>query len=74
VFLVRPAKRRKKNFLRRVTVVSMFVIALLWLGTYLHFVVESRRNAELKIRDAELSRWIEELTEEINRIKESRTR
>jgi cell division protein FtsB len=71
---MRPAKRRKKNFLRRVTVVSMFVIALLWLGTYLHFVVESRRNAELKARDKELSQQIEELTEEINKVRESRTR
>ncbi|WP_448523210.1 hypothetical protein [Pseudothermotoga sp.] len=71
---MRPTKRRKKNFLRRVTVVSMFVIALLWLGTYLHFVVESRRNAELKIRDKELSQQIKELTEEINKIRESRAR
>ncbi|WP_448535670.1 hypothetical protein [Pseudothermotoga sp.] len=71
---MRPTKRRKKNFLRRVTVVSMFVIALLWLGTYLHFVVESRKNAELKIRDKELSQQIEELTKEINRIRESKVR
>ncbi len=52
----------------------MFVIAFLWLGTYLHFVVESRRNAELKARDKELSQQIEELTEEINKVRESRAR
>lgn len=53
-------------------VVSFLVIAFLWLATYLHFVVESRRNVEFKIKDRELSQQIEELTEQINRIKGSK--
>ncbi|HBT39823.1 MAG: hypothetical protein XD58_0970 [Thermotoga sp. 50_1627] len=70
---MKPTKKQKKGFLRHVVVISFFVIAFLWLATYLHFVVESRRNVELKIRDEELSQRIEELTEQINRIKGSKT-
>jgi len=69
---VRPTKGREKGFLRHVVVVSFFVIAFLWLATYLHFVVESRRNVEFKIKDRELSQQIEELTDQINRIKGSK--
>lgn len=63
------AVRRQKSYLRYVALVSLFVIAFLWLGAYLHFVVESKRNVELRVREMQLSSQAEELLREVETLR-----
>lgn len=71
---MRPLKKRRDNFMRRVMVVTLFTILFLWAGFYLRFTIEARKNAELVARRDSLSTQIEELMKELSELKESRTK
>ncbi|MGB9790075.1 hypothetical protein [Thermotoga caldifontis] len=63
------ARRRQKNYLRYVVLASLFVIAFLWLGAYVHFVTELKKNVELRATEKQLSSQVEELLEEVERLR-----
>ncbi|KAF2958205.1 hypothetical protein AS159_00330 [Thermotoga sp. Ku-13t] len=63
------ARRRQKNYFRYVVLASLFVVAFLWLGAYLHFVVESKRNVELRAREMLLSSQVEGLLKEVETLR-----
>lgn len=71
---MRPLKKRRDNFVRRVMVVTLFTILFLWAGFYLRFTIEARKNAELVTRRDGLSTQIEELMKELSELKENRAK
>lgn len=71
---MKVGRKRRSNLLRRVMVISFFLVAFLWIGSHLHLIAEQKKNVLLKARERELSLQIEELAKEIEKIKESRTR
>jgi len=52
-----------------VVLASLFVIAFLWLGAYVHFVTELKKNVELRATEKQLSSQVEELLEEVERLR-----
>lgn len=71
---MRPLKKRRDNFVRRVMVVTLFTILFLWAGFYLRFTIEARKNVELVARRDSLSTQIEELMKELSELKENRAK
>lgn len=71
---MRPLKKRRDNFIKKVMVVTLFTILFLWVGFYLRFTIEARKNAELVARRDSLSTQIEELMKELSELRENRAK